>query len=219
TKLCPIYTVQTNEKKVALTFDAAWGSEDTPTLCNILKENGATATFFLVGQWVDKYPESVKQLSDCGFEIGNHSSTHPYFSKISKSEIIKEVQGCNEKIKTITGKSPTVFRMPYGDYNNAAVSAVGELGMYSIQWTCDSKDWMQSATKESIVKDALKNLKPGTIILFHNAAQHAPEALPEVIAKLKAEGYTFCTVSDLIYKDNYTINHAGEQVPVQSTVQ
>lgn len=212
TKLCPIYRVQTEQKLVALTFDAAWGNQDTETLCKILKENGATATFFLVGQWVDKYPESVKQIDDYGYEIGNHSNTHPYFSKISKNEIVNEVTACNEKISALTGKTPSVFRMPYGDYNNTAISTVGELNMYSVQWTCDSKDWMKNATADSIVQNALKKLQPGSIILFHNAATYTPQALPEVIKRLKAEGYTFCTVSQLIYKDNYTINHAGEQI-------
>lgn len=212
TKLCPIYRVQTQQKLVALTFDAAWGNEDTQTLCEILKNNGATATFFLVGQWVDKYPESVRQIDGYGFEIGNHSNTHPYFSKISKNEIINEVTRCNNKIRDITGKTPTVFRMPYGDYNNTAVSTVSELNMYSIQWTCDSKDWMQNATVDSIVQNALKKLQPGSIILFHNAANYTPQALPEVIARLKSQGFSFCTVSQLIYKDGYTVNNAGEQI-------
>ena len=99
----PIYCVETEKKQVALSFDAAWGNDDTETLINILKEYDAKATFFVVGAWVDKYPESVKQLSDAGHQVMNHSNTHPYMTKLTEQQKIDEIKSCNNKIYNITG--------------------------------------------------------------------------------------------------------------------
>ena len=101
----PIYNVKRDNKAVSLTFDAAWGNEDTQELIDILGRYGVKATFFLVGQWVDKYPESVKALYDAGMEIGNHSDDHAHFTKLTSDGIISNVTACNEKIKAITGVS------------------------------------------------------------------------------------------------------------------
>ena len=209
----PIYCVDDkNAKKVALTFDAAWGNEDTEELITILKKYDIKATFFVVGSWVDKYPESVKQLSDAGHDVNNHSNSHPHMPKLSVSDMQKELNTCNEKISAITGKKPILFRAPYGDYNNTMIDAVTSLGMYTIQWNVDSRDWMKNYTVEKIVKGVTENVKSGSIILFHNAAVNTPKALPIIIEKLIADGYSFCKVADLIYKDNYKIDHAGMQI-------
>lgn len=207
----PIYCVETNEKKVALSFDAAWGNDDTETLINILKEYDAKATFFVVGAWVDKYPESVKQLSDAGHHIMNHSNTHPYMTKIDSVQKTDELTSCNNKISTITGKTPTLFRPPYGDYDNATIEAVENLGMYTVQWDVDSLDWKDNATPESICERVTKKVKNGSIVLFHNDADHTPEALPNILKCLKDEGYEFVFIEELIYKDNYEIKHDGTQ--------
>ena len=137
-KKLPIYCVDCEDKKVALSFDAAWGNDDTETLINILKEYDAKATFFVVGAWVDKYPESVKQLSDAGHQIMNHSNTHPYMTKIDSTQKIDELSTCNRKIFEITGVTPTLFRAPYGDYDNATLEATENLGMYTIQWDVET---------------------------------------------------------------------------------
>ncbi len=207
----PIYCVDTEEKKVALSFDAAWGNDDTETLINILKEYDAKATFFVVGAWVDKYPESVKQLSDAGHQIMNHSNTHPYMSKIDATQKADELSACNRKIYEITGKTPTLFRPPYGDYDNATIKAVEDMGMYTIQWDVDSLDWKDNATPESICKRVTSKVKNGSIVLFHNDADHTPEALGNILKCLKDEGYEFVFIEDLIYKDNYEIKHDGTQ--------
>ena len=208
----PIYSVKIEEKKVALSFDAAWGNEDTEELIQILKTYNIKATFFIVGSWVDKYPESVKALYDAGHEIGNHSNSHPDMSKLSQEKILNELNFCNEKIENIIGVKPLLFRAPYGAYNNTLISTVKSIGMYTIQWDCDSCDWMEGHTAERIKNDVLKKIKPGSIVLFHNAAINTPAALPGIIEKLQSDGYTFCKISELIYKDNYTINHKGEQI-------
>ena len=207
----PIYCVETNEKKVALSFDAAWGNDDTETLIQILDEYDAKATFFVVGAWVDKYPESVKQLHDAGHHIMNHSNTHPYMSKLSEQQKIDEIKSCNNKIYEITGKTPTLFRPPYGDYDNATIDTVTKLGMFTIQWDVDSLDWKDNATADSICKRVVSKVKNGSIVLFHNDAEHTPEALGNILKCLKDDGYEFVFINDLIYKDNYEIIHDGTQ--------
>ncbi|HEX3017931.1 MAG TPA: polysaccharide deacetylase family protein [Caproicibacter sp.] len=136
----PIYNVQTSEKKIAISFDAAWGNEETQTLIDILKKYNVKTTFFVVGAWVDKYPESVKALTAAGHEVCNHSNTHPHMPRLSQTEMTAQVTSCNEKIKAITGVSPILFRPPYGDYNNAVVNTVNGLKMYPIQWDVDTLD-------------------------------------------------------------------------------
>lgn len=136
----PIYCVQKpeDEKVISISFDAAWGNEDTETLIDIMEKYGVKTTFFVVGGWVDKYPESVKQLADAGHEIMNHSATHPHMTKISANKIREEVKLCDEKIQNITGVKPTLFRAPYGDYNNTVVSTLRETGHFTIQWDVDT---------------------------------------------------------------------------------
>ena len=205
----PIYSVDTPDKKIAISFDAAWGNDDTHTLIEILKEYDVPATFFVVGAWVDKYPESVKELADAGYQIQNHSNTHPYMTQLSKVKMTDELTSCNDKIKAITGVSPTLFRPPYGDYDNAVIETVNGLNMYPIQWSVDSLDWQDSATADSIYKRVTSKVTNGSIVLFHNDAEHTPEALPNILKTLKEQGYEFVFISDLIYKENYEIKYDG----------
>ena len=210
----PIYCVECEDKKVALSFDAAWGNDDTEELINILAEYDAKATFFVVGAWVDKYPESVKQLSDAGHQIMNHSNTHPNMPSLSFEKKLDELTSCNRKIAAITGKTPTLFRPPYGDYDNATLEAAENLNMYTIQWDVDSLDWKDNATPESICKRVVNKVKNGSIVLFHNDAEYTPEALPNILKALKEEGNEFVFIEDLIYKENYEIKHDGTQCKI-----
>ena len=212
-RLLPIYSVGTEEKKIAISFDAAWGADDTDTLIEILKKYNVPATFFVVGQWVDKYPEEVKKLSEAGHDVMNHSATHPYMTSLSKEKMIAELNTCNDKIEAVTGKRPSLFRCPYGDYNNAVISAVDEIGMHTIQWDVDSLDWKESATVDSIVARVTSKVQNGSIVLFHNDAEHTPQALPIILEKLISEGYTFVKIADFIYYDEFTIDHQGKQIP------
>ena len=209
----PIYCVDKgeNDKVVALSFDAAWGNEDTEELIKIMDKYNVKTTFFVVGGWVDKYPESVKQLFDAGHEIMNHSNTHPHMTQITKDEMIKEVQECDAKIEKITKVKPTLFRAPYGDYNNDVVGTMRETGHFTIQWDVDSLDW-KNLSPEEIKQRVLSKVKPGSIILFHNAALHTPKALPGIIEKLQADGYKIVPVSQLILKDNFKIDSTGKQI-------
>ena len=211
----PIYCVQKDSNVCALTFDAAWGNEDTQQLIDILGKYKVKATFFVVGEWVDKFPESVKALHDAGHEIMNHSDDHAYFTKLSADQIKAQLDSCNSKIEAITGVRPDLFRPPYGDYNDSVVSTVRNCGMYTIQWNVDSLDW-KDLEASAITDRVLKRIEPGSIILFHNAAKNTPAALPSVIEGLIQQGYTMVPVSQLILRDNYTMDHTGRQIPGQS---
>jgi len=210
-RLVPIYAVKTDEKKIAISFDAAWGNEETQTLINILNRYKVKTTFFVVGAWVDKYPESVKALADAGHEVCNHSNTHPHMPKLARTEMTAQLTDCSNKIKNITGISPTLFRPPYGDYNNALIETAKSVNMEAIQWSVDSLDWKNPTPKE-ITERVTTQVKPGSIVLFHNGAKNTPTALPTIIENLQGKGYTIVPISQLIYKDGYTIDSAGVQI-------
>lgn len=206
----PIYCTDREDNRVCLTFDAAWGDEDTPLLIEILARYEVKATFFVVGDWVDRCGDSVKALHDAGHEVMNHSDTHPHMPTLSAEDMKAELNACNDKIEAITGVRPTLHRAPYGDYSDASLAVAEELGMYTIQWDVDSLDW-KNLSAEDITSRVVSRTQSGSIVLFHNAALHTPEALPSVIETLQAKGYTFCKVSEMIYTDGYTINHEGRQ--------
>ena len=134
----PIYCVQREQKLVSISFDAAWGNEDTQQLIDILAQYQVTATFFVVGEWVDKYPESVKALHDAGHEVMNHSNTHAHYPQLSAGEVTADLNACNDKIEAVTGVRPTLVRLPYGDYDDNSINAVRSIGMEPIQWDVDA---------------------------------------------------------------------------------
>ena len=204
----PVYCVEKDEKVVSISFDAAWGNEQTDTLLNILDEKKVKASFFLVVMWVDKYPESVKDIAKRGHDVGNHSDTHPHMPQLSDEKMKAEVEQCNSKIEKLTGKKPTLFRPPYGDYNNSVVSCVNEADMYCIQWDIDSLDW-KDPTPAQMVERIKNNLKNGSIILMHNGAKNTPEALPHIIDTIKSEGYEIVPISELLLKGEYYTDHEG----------
>ena len=210
-KVLPIYCVKRDDKCVSLSFDAAWGNEDTQTLIDILNKYHVHATFFVVGAWVDKYPESVKALWQAGNEVMNHSDDHAHFAGLSKERIIANVNACNDKIEQVTGVRPTLFRCPYGEYNDTVVQTLKDMGMNTIQWDVDSLDWKDLSASQ-ITDRVLGKVAPGSIILFHNAAKHTPEALPGIIEKLLADGYRIVPVSEILLKGDYAINHEGRMV-------
>lgn len=206
----PVYCVQQDEKLVALSFDAAWGNEDTRTLIDILGSYGVSTTFFVVGDWVDKYPESVQALSEAGHEVMNHSSTHAHFSALSAAEIKGDIERCNSKIEALTGVRPTLFRCPYGEYDDHVIKAIRSLGMTAVQWDVDSLDWKGISAQE-IARRVLDRVQPGSIVLFHNAAENTPEALPEILEALLAEGYRVVPVSQLLLDGDCFIDNTGRQ--------
>ena len=191
-RVIPIYCVDTKDKVCSISFDAAWGNEQTDDLLNTLDKYDVKTTFFLVGQWVEKYPDSVKEISKRGHDIGNHSSTHAH-------------------IKKLTGKAPTLFRPPYGDYDNNVVNLVKSMDMYCVQWNIDSLDWKDPSV-ERIVKNCTDKLTSGSIILLHNGAANTPAALPKIIEAIKSKGYKIVPISKLIPKGDYTTDVTGKMI-------
>ena len=212
TRQLPIYCVQRDQKVVSISFDAAWGNEDTQQLIDILGKYHVKATFFVVGDWVEKYPESVKALFDAGHEVMNHSNTHAHYPQLSADEVVSDLNACNDKIEAVTGVRPTLVRLPYGDYDDHSINAVRSIGMEPIQWDVDSLDWKEIPA-DDIVRRVTGKVQPGSIVLFHNAAIHTPEALPTIIESLLQEGYTFVPISEIILDGEYTIDHTGRQCP------
>ncbi len=208
----PIYCVQRDYKVCSLTFDAAWGNEDTEQLIETLGKYDVRATFFVVGFWAEKFPESVKALAEAGHEVMNHSDGHDHMTKLTREQIIKDMNTCNDKIEAVTGVRPFLMRPPYGEYDNTVISAVRSMDMEPIQWDVDSLDWKDLGAEE-ITKRVVSKVQPGSIVLFHNAALHTPEALPMLIEQLLQEGYTFLPVSELILQGEYRIDHTGRQCP------
>ena len=207
----PIYSVETDEKKIAISFDCAWGVDYTDRLLSVMKEKGIASTFFMVEFWVKKYPEYVKKIDAAGHEIGTHSSTHPYMSKLGKEVIKKELESSSSAITDITGKKVEVFRPPYGDYDDLLIETATEMGLYVIQWDVDSLDWKNLSSAE-IYKRVTGKIKNGSIVLFHNNGLHTADALPRIIDSIKNQGYEFVKIGDLIYRDNYKMAADGRQI-------
>lgn len=213
----PIYCVETDKPRVALSFDAAWGNEDTPILLDILAKHNVRATFFMTGGWVESYPDDVKAIAAAGHDLGNHSENHKQMSQLCASDCETELMTVHNKVKDITGLEMTLFRPPYGDYNNQLINVANGLGYHVIQWNIDSLDWKNYGA-DDIVSRVLnhKNLNNGSIILMHNGAKYTKDALERVIIGLKEKGYEIVPISQLIYTTNYTTDHTGCQHPISA---
>lgn len=206
----PIYRVDTKEKKIAITFDASWGNQNTKEITDLLKKYNAHSTFFLVGDFIDKYPDDVQIILDSGNEIGGHSQTHPDMTKISEEEILSELSVVKEKITKLSGQESILFRAPYGAYNNLLIEKCEELNLHCVQWDVDSIDW-QNPDVDTICNRVLSKVQNGSIILFHNNSENVVASLEVLLPKLAEQGYTMVKVSDLIYKDNYFVDTQGVQ--------
>ena len=183
----PIYSVDTKEKKIAISFDASWGDDRTDDILKILDKYNAKATFFIVGAWIDQYPDKLKTMYEKGHEIGNHSNKHPIMTTISKEKMIEEIAITDAKIMSITGQGTTLFRCPSGEYNNLVIETVEATNHYCIQWDVDSIDWKEQGAEIEFNR-IVKKTKPGSILLFHNDAKYTPENLPKILEYLKAQG-------------------------------
>lgn len=213
-KELPIYCVQQEKPLVSLSFDAAWGNQDTAKILGILKKHNVKVTFFMTGGWIEKYPDDVKAIAADGHDLGNHSENHKHMSELSAEQCKEELMKPHEKVKKLTGKDMILFRPPYGDYNDNLIRTTRECKYYPIQWNVDSLDW-KDYDAATIIRRVTehKNLSNGSIILCHNGAKHTAEALEELIITLKKKGYSLVPISQLIIKENYTINTEGRQCP------
>ena len=209
----PIYCVETEKKQVALSFDAAWGNEDTSRILDILKKHNVKVTFFMTGGWVESYPEDVRAILADGHDLGNHSENHKNMSELSDEACQEEIQKVHTKVQELTGYEMCLFRPPYGDYDNHVIKNVQKCGYYPIQWSIDSLDWKDYGA-DDIVKRVVESdkLNNGAIILMHNGAKYTADALDAVITGLQDKGYELVPISELIYKDKYHMKADGTQV-------
>lgn len=210
----PIYNVQTEDNAVSLTMNCAWNADDIDSILDTLKKCNVKITFFIVGEWADKYPEAVKKISENGHEIGNHSNTHPHVNKLNIDKNCEEITKCSEKLKSITGKEVNLYRCPYGEYNNTVINAANSLKYYSIQWSLDTLDYT-GLTGNEMWNRLDGKLKKGDIILMHNGTKHTADSLELLIKNIQSKGFEIKKVSDIIYKDNYKINENGTQVQIK----
>ena len=210
-KYLPIYNVKTNEKKIAFTMNCAWNADDIDSILETLKNNNVHITFFMVGEWVDKYPEAVKKIYEAGHEIGSHSNTHPHVNNLSAEKNLEEIKLSVNKIEQITGQKTNIYRTPYGEYNDTVIKTAQENGYYPIQWNLDTLDY-KGLTGEEMWNRLKNKLENGSIILSHNGTKHTADSLDMLIKNIKEKGYEVTTVSNLIYKDNFTINNNGTQI-------
>lgn len=210
----PIYAVETEEKRVAITLDGVWGADLTPQLLELFATHDLSITFFFGGYWLEEYPHVAETIFKAGHEIGNHTLTHPHLSKLTAHEIREELLKTEELIIEITGTKPRFFRPPFGDYNNRVLDVAEELGYQTIQWSIDSLDWRDPGP-DVIVHQIKDQVFSGAIILMHNNAPDTPEALKTLIPYLLEEGYQLVPLSQLVLEDNYYIeSHSGLQRPL-----
>ena len=208
----PVYCVERDDRKIAISFDAAWGGDKTRKILDILDGFDIHTTFFLVDTWVERYPELVREIAARGHEIGNHSTTHPQMSKLSREKIRQELTVVADHLEALTGTRPTLFRPPYGDYNNDVVLTARAMGYEVIQWSVDSLDWKNLGVQPMIDR-ATKSVQSGDIILFHNDSQYILDALPAILKSYREQGFTVVPVSQLLLPGETTIDVQGRQHP------
>ena len=208
----PIYGVATEQKKIALTFNAAWEADDIPDLLTLLENKNIECTFFMVGDWAKKNPTQARMIAQAGHEIANHSYAHPDMTKLTAEQIKADISKADKAIEEATGVFPKLFRAPSGAYNDTVIATAESLGHIVIQWNVDSLDW-KKLTANEITQRVLKKAEAGSIILFHTALKNTRDALPDIIDSFKSKGYSLVKVSDIILHDSYTIDHQGLQQP------
>ena len=206
----PVYRVDTGEKKLALTFNAAWDDAFLDGLLSLLKAENVRATFFFVGAFAERYPEAVRKIVNAGHEPGNHSMTHPDLSRAPAETVLSEIMSCGDTLERLTGVRPTLFRAPSGAWTGETVRLAREAGLTTVQWSADSVDW-KDPSPETIEARILKKASPGGILLFHVGKENTLKALPGILSALKAEGYSFVSVSDLLLEGETFVDAEGVQ--------
>ncbi len=210
-KELPVYSVARSDKKIALTIDAAWQDDKTPFILSTLEKYGVKATFFLCGFWVEQYPDMVQRIAQAGHEIGNHSMTHPHMSRLTAEQIVDELNAFEACASPILGKRTTLFRAPYGEYNDNVIKTLREQGYEVIQWNIDTIDWREERSAKDILDSVLPRLEDGCIILSHNNGYRIEQYLPSLIESALSQGYSFVTVSELLLSGNTAIDVNGVQ--------
>lgn len=209
-KQLPIYNVETDETKVALTINCAWNDDDIDKILQTLEKHQTKVTFFMVGDWIEKYNESAKKIYSAGHEIANHSYNHPHVNNISYDKNLEQIEKCSKLIEEITGSPSKLYRGPYGEYNDTVIQAAKDSNHVTIQWSIDTLDY-NSLTGEQMWERIEPKLENGAIILMHNGTENTANSLDMLLSNIKEKGYRIVPVSELIYTDNYTIDSNGTQ--------
>ena len=212
-KELPVYSVSRDDKKIALTVDAAWADDKTDFILSTLDKYGIKATFFLCGFWAEEYPEKVKAIDAAGHQTGNRPATHPHMNKLNSEQILNELKKYDYLIESIIGKRSTIFRAPYGEYNDNVVKTVRSAGYEVIQWDVDTIDWKEERSAETILNWVLPKIQPGSIILCHNNGFKIEQYLPTLIETALSDGYEFVTIDELLLDGNTIIDVNGVQKP------
>ena len=213
----PIYAVDRDDGKIAISFDAAWGGDKTEKILDILDEYGVKTTFFLVDIWTQRFPGLVREIAARGHEIGNHSATHPKMSTLSREQIRRELDVMADHVQALTGVRSTLFRPPYGDYNNDVVLTARASGYVPIQWSVDSLDWKNKGV-QPLIDRATKNVKSGDIVLFHNDSEYILDALPTILRSYQEQGLAAVPISELLLTGETTLDAQGIQHPASTTI-
>lgn len=212
----PVYSVETDEKKICITFDAAWECSDTDEIIEILKKHNAYATIFAVAQWAEKNQDSVIKFQNAGHEIENHSYNHKLYTELSDSQIFDDIAGSTEILAGICGKNPAFIRVPSGEYSKRVINNIYSIGIIPVQWDVDSLDYT-GINVEAIVKRVVPKVRNGSIVLFHNGVKNTPKALDIILTELESQGYEFVKVSELVYTDDFSFNFEGRQFRNQTS--
>ena len=209
----PIHSVAIDEPKVALTFDVAWSDDGIPQILEVLAQHNLRVTFFVTGDWVEKYPDIVKEIQAAGHDLGNHSANHRSMTQMAKGEQEQQILETHKKVKEITGIEMNLFRPPYGDYNDELILTAEAAGYFVVKWDVDSLDWKDYGA-ESIISTVINHetLQKGSIILCHSGTKYTVEALEGMIEGLQGKGYEVVPVSALIYSEDYHMDIKGRQV-------
>ncbi|MBO9128868.1 polysaccharide deacetylase family protein [Bacillus sp. 165] len=192
----PVYRGHPDKKMVAFTINVAWGNEYIPSMLEILKKHGVTATFFLEGRWAKENPTLAKMIADAKQEVGNHSYTHPDMKTLSTSAIQEQLVKTNEVIEATTDQKVKWFAPPSGSYRDAVVDIASQLGMRTIMWTVDTIDW-QRPDPSVLINRVMRKVHPGAIVLMHPTSSTA-KSLDTLIKNLKKQGYEIGDVSTLL---------------------
>ena len=209
-KQLPVYSVETKEPNVSLTINCAWNADDIDKILETLEAQETKVTFFMVGDWIEKNEEVAKKIHEAGHELANHSYNHPHVNNLSYDKNVEQIKKCSELIQNITGKPSTLYRGPYGEYNDTVINAAKDTNHMTIQWSIDTLDY-KALTGEQMWERIEPKLENGSIILMHNGTENTANSLEFIITNIKNKGYNIVPVSELIYKENYTIDNNGMQ--------
>lgn len=211
----PIYSVATNDKIAAIGINCAWDDSGLDGLLAMLEKRQVKATFFMVGDWCEKYPDAAKKIAQAGHEIGSHSHTHPDMTTLGKEQILSQLAQSKTVIDQTCGTDITLFRPPSGAYNDLSIATAREAGWEVIQWSNDSLDW-KGLSVDEISARVTGQAAPGDIMLFHLGKENMAPALERVVDTLSADGYRFLTVGEMVYPEPYQIDHTGRQFHIGS---